>query len=100
MEPNRSLLARPRTDVSGADDLVRKIGRVTGRVRAGAVGEVLLALHSGTMAFFAQPAEADADIGKNRIVLVVDYNLSTRTVYVVEDPLVSIAYESLAPPPV
>ena len=86
--------------MSGADDLVGKIGRVTGRVRAGAVGEVLLALHGGTMAFFAQPADAGADIGKNRIVLVVDYNPSTRTVYVAEDPLVSIACESLAPPPV
>src|SRR4051812_1934576 len=61
--------------------MIGKIGRVTGRVGPGLVGEVLIAVRGGVEAFYAYPQVADEEIPTGQQVLVVDYQ-PPRTVYV------------------
>ena len=58
-----------------------KVGRVTGRVAAGTVGEVMLAVRGGSEAFYAYPAEAGETIEPGARVLVVEHE-PPRTVIV------------------
>ncbi|KJK55979.1 hypothetical protein [Saccharothrix sp. ST-888] len=64
--------------------MVGYTGRVTGRVGAGLVGEVLLHVpeRQGTEAFLAYPSVADETLAVGTPVVVVEYQ-PPRTVYVV-----------------
>lgn len=56
-----------------SSDLVGKIGRVTGRIAPGEVGEVMIAIRGGTSAYHAYPADGARSFGVGGKVLVVDY---------------------------
>jgi hypothetical protein len=68
----------------GSVDPVGKIGRVTGRVAPGDVGEVMLAVRGGTTAFHAYPADGVGVVPIGDKVLVIEFR-SPQTVLV--DPL-------------
>lgn len=55
------------------DDLIGKIGRVTGRIAPGQIGEVMLAVRGGTSAYHAYPADGVTVIPIGSRILVVDY---------------------------
>lgn len=55
------------------DDLIGKIGRVTGRIAPGQIGEVMLAVRGGTSAYHAYPADGVTVIPVGSRILVVDY---------------------------
>ena len=57
----------------GSGDLVGKIGRVTGRVAPGEVGEVLIAVRGGTSAYHAYPADGTSVVPIGEKVLVVEF---------------------------
>jgi hypothetical protein len=59
--------------VSGDHEVVGKIGRVTGRVAPGTVGEIMLAIRGGSEAFYAYPADGAETIEPGRRVVVIDY---------------------------
>ena len=59
--------------MSGDHDVVGKVGRVTGRVAAGTVGEVMLPVRGGSEAFYAYPADAAETIEPGRRAVVIDY---------------------------
>ena len=52
--------------------LVGKIGRVTGRVARGTIGEVMLPVRGGSEAFYAYPSDPDEAIEPGTRVVVVD----------------------------
>jgi hypothetical protein len=54
-------------------DVVGQIGRVTGRVARGTIGEVMLPVRGGVEAFYAYPADPDEVIEAGSRALVVDY---------------------------
>ncbi|MET0863260.1 MAG: hypothetical protein ABWZ98_02890 [Nakamurella sp.] len=56
-----------------SSDLVGKIGRVTGRIAPGEVGEVMIAIRGGTSAYHAYPADGARSFAVGGKVLVVDY---------------------------
>jgi hypothetical protein len=56
-----------------SSDLVGKIGRVTGRITPGEVGEVMIAIRGGTSAYHAYPADGLASFPVGSKVLVIDY---------------------------
>jgi hypothetical protein len=62
------------------EDVVGKVGRVTGTVAPDHVGEVMIPIRGGTEAFNARPAEGETLPIGTRIV-VVDY-FPPRTVFV------------------
>ena len=55
------------------DELVGKVGRVTGTVAPGTVGEVMLPVRGGSEAFYAYPADGEEEIPAGTRVVVVDY---------------------------
>jgi hypothetical protein len=55
------------------DEVVGKVGRVTGRVAPGTVGEVMLPVRGGVEAFYAYPADGVETIDAGRRAVVVDY---------------------------
>ncbi|MEU4209877.1 hypothetical protein AB0F13_07735 [Streptomyces sp. NPDC026206] len=61
--------------------MIGELGRVTGTVGPGLVGEVMVRVRGGAEAFLAYAAEGDARIERGTVVLVVEY-LPPRTVYV------------------
>jgi hypothetical protein len=61
--------------------IVGKIGRVTGGVGPGTVGEVVLPVRGGTEAFFAYAAEDGESIEAGARVIVLEYE-PPRTVMV------------------
>jgi len=61
--------------------VVGKIGRVTGTIAPGRVGEVVIHVRGGTEAFLAHAAEGDETIPTQARVVVVEY-YPPRTVYV------------------
>jgi hypothetical protein len=61
--------------------MVGTVGRVTGRIARGVVGEVLLPLAGGTQAYHAYPAHPDDELPVGTQVLVVEFT-PPRTVYV------------------
>ena len=67
-----------------SNDLIGKIGRVTGRIAPGETGEVMLAVRGGTSAFHAHPADGVSSYPVGDKVLVIDFR-PPQTVFV--DPL-------------
>jgi hypothetical protein len=61
--------------------VVGKVGRVTGTVQPGRIGEVVLPIRGGTEAFHAYAVEDDATIAVGKRVVVVEH-LPPRTVVV------------------
>lgn len=64
-------------DVSESDrtdhTVVGKVGRVTGRVARGTVGEVMLPVRGGVEAFYAYPADDSEVLEPGTRVVVVDF---------------------------
>ncbi|BCW75540.1 hypothetical protein OUO20_06230 [Arthrobacter sp. FX8] len=65
--------------------LTGKIGRVTGRIGPGTIGEVMLPYLGGIMAFHAHPFDKTSDFPVGSEVLVIYYE-PPQTVYVDELP--------------
>ena len=65
--------------------LTGKIGRVTGTIAPGTIGEVMLPFHGGTSAFFAYPFDKTSIFAVGDKVLVI-YFEPPQTVYVDELP--------------
>ncbi|MCU1573763.1 MAG: hypothetical protein JWO93_1845 [Micrococcaceae bacterium] len=65
--------------------LTGKIGRVTGRIGPGTIGEVMLPYLGGTMAFHAHPFDKMSDFAVGDEVLVIYFD-PPQTVYVDELP--------------
>jgi len=63
------------------DDVVGKIGRVTGTIAPMKVGEVMVSVRGGSEAFHAYAAEPDVTIDRGDRVVVVEYH-PPRTVIV------------------
>lgn len=61
--------------------MVGLMGRVTGTVGPGLVGEVIVRVRGGAEHFLAYPAAAKERIERGTVVMVVEY-LPPRTVYV------------------
>jgi hypothetical protein len=53
--------------------MVGKVGRVTGLVGPGTVGEVMLPVRGGSEAFYAYPADGVETLPSGTRVVVVDY---------------------------
>lgn len=64
-----------------ADRMVGKLGRVTGRIAPGGLGEVMVAVRGGSEAFLAYAADADETYARGTRIVVVEY-LPPRTVIV------------------
>lgn len=65
--------------------LTGKIGRVTGRIAPGTIGEVMLAYRGGTSAFHAHPFDKMSEFPEGDKVLVI-YFQPPQTVFVDELP--------------
>lgn len=65
--------------------LTGKIGRVTGKIGPGTLGEVMLPYMGGTSAFFALPFDKSSEYQVGEKVLVI-YFEPPQTVYVEELP--------------
>lgn len=65
--------------------LTGKIGRVTGRVAPGTIGEVMLPFRGGTSAFHAHPFDKESVYAVGDEVLVIYYE-PPQTVFVDELP--------------
>jgi hypothetical protein len=61
--------------------MVGLLGRVTGTVGPGLVGEVIVRVRGGAEHFLAYPADGTRRIERGTVVMVVEY-LPPRTVYV------------------
>jgi hypothetical protein len=53
--------------------VVGKVGRVTGLVAPGTVGEVTLPVRGGSEAFYAYPADGEEILAPGTRIVVVDY---------------------------
>jgi hypothetical protein len=70
----------------GADhQVLAKVGRVTGAIVPGSIGEVMLPVRGGTEAFFAYAADPSEEIPAGTRVVVVDHE-PPRTVIVSRYP--------------
>ncbi|BAU87526.1 hypothetical protein [Streptomyces laurentii] len=65
----------------GDASMVGMLGRVTGTVGPGLVGEVMVRIRGGAEHFLAYPAAGDGRIEVGTVVVVVEH-LPPRTVYV------------------
>ncbi|MBL1103857.1 hypothetical protein JK361_04415 [Streptomyces sp. 5-8] len=65
----------------GDASMVGLMGRVTGTVGPGLVGEVIVRVRGGAEHFLAYPADGAAQITTGTVVMVVEH-LPPRTVYV------------------
>jgi hypothetical protein len=54
-------------------DVVGKVGRVTGAIAPGTVGEVMIPVRGGVESFYAYPADGSETIGRGERVVVIDY---------------------------
>ena len=61
--------------------MIGKLGRVTGTIAPGRVGEVMVAVRGGSEAFHAYASDADTTIAAGTRVVVVEY-VPPRTVVV------------------
>ena len=61
--------------------MVGKIGRVTGRIAPGVIGEVMVSVRGGTEAFHAYATDSDDEISTGSRIVVVEY-FPPRTVVV------------------
>jgi hypothetical protein len=65
---------RSADDIVTADtSVIGKVGRVTGRVARGSVGEVMVGVRGGSEAFFAYPYDATETFDVGDRVVVVEY---------------------------
>jgi hypothetical protein len=55
------------------ENVVGKVGRVTGTVAPGTVGEVMVPIRGGSEAFYAYPADGEETIQSGTRVVVVEY---------------------------
>ena len=62
--------------------MVGRVGRVTGRIAPGTVGEVMVPVRGGTESFYAYSNDSSEEIAVGVRVIVVEYH-PPRTVYVV-----------------
>jgi hypothetical protein len=67
------------------NEMIGKIGRVTGRIAPGEIGEVMIAVRGGTSAFHAHPADGVTTYRIGERVLVIDFR-SPQTVFVDDLP--------------
>ncbi|MFF3846918.1 hypothetical protein [Streptomyces sp. NPDC002328] len=67
----------------GDASMVGLMGRVTGTVGPGLVGEVIVRVRGGAEHFLAHPAHGTGRIAPGTVVMIVEY-LPPRTVYVTE----------------
>lgn len=67
--------------MTGDQEVVGKVGRVTGTIGPNTVGEVMIAIRGGSEAYNAHASEAGQTIGSASRVLVIEY-LPPRTVIV------------------
>ncbi|MGV9249854.1 hypothetical protein [Streptomyces sp. NPDC003697] len=67
----------------GDASMVGLLGRVTGTVGPGLVGEVIVRVRGGAEHFLAHPAHGSGRMEPGTVVTVVEY-LPPRTVYVTE----------------
>jgi membrane protein implicated in regulation of membrane protease activity len=70
-----------RSPDTGDQQMVGKVGRVTGAISPGRIGEVMVAVRGGSEAFHAYSADPEESIGRGTRVVVVDY-FPPRTVMV------------------
>lgn len=70
------------------DSMTGLVGTVTGTVRPGSLGEVMVAIRGGTEAFYALPYDGEEVIPVGARCAVVDYrpDEASRTVYVTAMP--------------
>lgn len=61
--------------------VIGKLGRVTGRIGPGLVGEIMVAVRGGVEAFYAHPQQPDDEIEPGVQVVIVDFH-PPRTAYV------------------
>lgn len=61
--------------------MLGKVGRVTGKIEPGKMGEVMLPIRGGTEAFYAYSADDAEEIAEGERVAVVEYE-PPRTVVV------------------
>jgi len=61
--------------------MVGKVGRVTGTIAPGRLGEVMVSVRGGSEAFHAYAADADSTVSTGTRVVVVEY-FPPRTVVV------------------
>ena len=76
-QPGRRVTLQVRNRNGGAVDgllMVGKVGRVTGTVGPGLVGEVMIPIRGGSEAFYASPANPDETIPVGTVIMVVDYH--------------------------
>ena len=59
--------------MTGDQEVVGKIGRVTGTIAPRTVGEVMIPIRGGTEAFHAHAGHAETTIETSARVLVVEY---------------------------
>ena len=72
----------PLTSVAVPDDrMVGRVGRVTGAIKPGRLGEVMIAIRGGSEAFHAYASDPKESIGVGTRVVVVEY-FPPRTVVV------------------
>ncbi len=62
-------------------EMIGRVGRVTGMIGPGHLGEVMIAVRGGSEAFHAYSSDRDETIGKGTRVVVVEY-FPPRTVVV------------------
>jgi hypothetical protein len=61
--------------------MIGKVGRVTGRIGPGLVGEIMVAVRGGVEAFYAHPSRGEETIEPGAQVMIVDFH-PPRTAYV------------------
>ena len=77
-----TLLGRDRKAATVADQaMIGKIGRVTGSISPGHIGEVMVSVRGGSEAFHAYAADGETTIPSGSRVVVVEY-FPPRTVVV------------------
>ena len=54
-------------------ELIGKVGRVTGSIEPGRLGEIMLPVRGGVEAFYAYPADGEEILAPGTRVVVVDY---------------------------
>ena len=66
-------MSRPDPSDPAFDPILGKVGRETGRVASGTVGEVMLPVRGGAEAFYAYPADESESMEPGTRVVVLDY---------------------------
>ncbi len=56
-----------------SQDVTGKVGRVSGRVAKGTVGEIMLPVRGGVESFYAYPADPEEVIEAGTRAVVIDY---------------------------